>query len=232
MNRMAAHPSHNAPKQARSRRSLRRLLDAAESAFDKYGLEGATVPRIARAAGLSPASVYRRFRDKDDLIRAVFRRASEIQIEELAKEVDLEQMRKVGIRNFTNHWIGGMLRGYGKRTGLIRAAMMYGQRHPHAAFVRRQQALEIQNFRRLVQIFLLWRDEIRHPKPERAITYGAMMVAFTARELILFGQAEAFEALVPVGNDDLQRELSRAFLTYLDVELGEFGGQHSPPKMR
>jgi AcrR family transcriptional regulator len=215
---MAAHPSHNAPKQARSRRSLRRLLDAAESAFDKYGLEGATVPRIARAAGLSPASVYRRFRDKDDLIRAVFRRASEIQTQELAKEVDLEQMRKVGIRNFTNHWIGGMLKGYGARTGLIRAAMMYAQRHPRAAFVRRQKELEIQNFRRIARIFLLWREEIRHPDPEEAITYGAMMVASTARELILFGQAQMFESFVSASNERLQKEFSRAFLRYLGVE--------------
>ena len=218
MNRMATRPSYNTPKQARSRKSLRRLLDAAEFAFDKYGLEGATLPRIARAAGLSPASVYRRFRDKDDLIRAVFRRASEIQTQELAKEVDLEQMRKVGIRNFTNHWIGGMLRGYGTRTGLIRAAMMYAQRHPRAAFVRRQQELEIRNFRRMAQIFLLWRGEIRHPAPEQAITYGAMMVAFTTRELILFGQAQMFEGFVSVSNEHLRKELSRAFLRYLGVE--------------
>ena len=215
---MATRLAYNAPKQARSRRSLQRLLDAAESVFDKYGLEGATLPRIAREAGLSPASVYRRFRDKDALIRAVFQRASEIQTQEIANEIDLEQMHKIGIRAFTNHWIGGMLRGYSARTGLIRAAMMYGQKHPRAAFVRRQRDLEIQNFRKMVQIFLLWRDEIGHPNPEHAVIYGAMMVAFTARELILLDEAAAFKGLVPLGIEDLQRELSRGFLRYLGVQ--------------
>jgi AcrR family transcriptional regulator len=215
---MASRPPYKVPKQARSRKSLRRLLDAAETVFDKYGLEGATLPRIARGAGLSPASVYRRFRDKNALIRAVFSRASEVQSQELAKEIDLEQMRGIGIRNFTNHWIGGMLKGYGTRTGLIRAAMMYAQQHPRAAFVRRQKELEIQNFRSMIQIFLLWGDEIRHPNPEHAVTYGAMMVAFTARELILFDQAKTFESFAPVSNDHLLKELSRAFLRYLGVE--------------
>ncbi len=217
---MPKRSAPRSPRQARSRESLRRLLAATEAVFDEYGLEGATLPRIAHKAGLSPANVYRRFRNKDALIRAVFGRASEIQAQELAKEVDLEEMRKIGIRAFADHWIGGMLKGYGTRTGLIRAAMMYGQKHPRASFVRRQQALEIQNFRRLAQVFLLWRDEIRHPNPERAITYGAMMVAFTTRELILFDRAQTFEDLVPMSNTDLQTELSRAFLQYLGVEPG------------
>jgi AcrR family transcriptional regulator len=102
-NCMADRPFYQAPKQARSRESLRRLLEAAESVFDKYGLEGATIERIAREAGLSPASVYRRFRDKDDLVRGVFSRASEIQGQELAKKVDLEKVGKIGIRDFTSH---------------------------------------------------------------------------------------------------------------------------------
>ena len=215
---MADRPAHNPPQQARSRDSLRRLLEAAEAVFDKYGLEGATLPRIAREAELSAASVYRRFRDKDALIRAVFSRASEIQAQELAKEVNLEQLREIGIRTFTRHWIGGMLKGYGTRSGLIRAAMMYAQQHPQAAFVRRQKELEIRGYRKMVETFLLWRSEIRHPDPENAVSYGMMMVAFTVRELLLFGQAKVFENFVPVGNDQLQKELSRSFLRYLGVE--------------
>jgi len=83
-----------------------------------------------------------------------------------------------------------------------------------AAHQRRiiSEELEIQGYRKMVQMFLLWRDEICHPDPEHAITYGMMMVAFTVRELFLFNQAETFESFVPVSNDHLQKELSRAFL--------------------
>ena len=60
-----------APKQARSRESYDRLMKAARELLNEKGLEGTTVPRVAARAGLSPASVYRRFPNKDALMRAV-----------------------------------------------------------------------------------------------------------------------------------------------------------------
>src|SRR5713101_8034651 len=65
------------PKQARSRLTLHRLLSAAEALLDHGGLEAATVPAIAKAAGVSVGVVYRRFPDKDMLLRAVYQRAFE-----------------------------------------------------------------------------------------------------------------------------------------------------------
>src|SRR5256885_10292037 len=58
-----------APQQSRSRESLERLLRAATGVLREQGLEGATIPRIAARAGLSPGAVYRRFPDKDALLR-------------------------------------------------------------------------------------------------------------------------------------------------------------------
>src|SRR5580704_3171584 len=66
-------PAH----QARSRESLARLLKATIDVLDKDGIEGATIPRIAARAGLSPGTVYRRFPDKDALMREVCIRAFE-----------------------------------------------------------------------------------------------------------------------------------------------------------
>jgi len=54
-----------APQQARSRESLRKLLKAAAEVLGQHGLEGATIPRIAQHAGLTPGAIYRRFPDKD-----------------------------------------------------------------------------------------------------------------------------------------------------------------------
>ena len=229
---MATRPAHIPPQQARSRASLRRMLQAAEVVLDKFGLEGATLPRIAAEAGLSPASVYRRFRDKDALMRAVFSRASEAGAEELAKKMDVERVREIGIRNFAHQWISAMLQGYRTRTGFIRAAGMYAQRHSRAPFVRRQKELEIRNFRKMVQMFLLWRDEIRHPDPEQAVSYGMVTVALTLRELILFDQAQMFENLVPVSDDHLRKELSRVFLRYLGVETDQLRVKRSQSRSR
>ena len=206
------------PRQKRSRESLRRMLDAAEVVLARHGLEGATVSRIAAAAGLSPANVYRRFPDKDALMRAVFSRATGINKEELAREVDAEQVRKIGIRDFTKQWTAGMLQGYRARAGLMRATVLYAQQHERTTFVQKQRDLEVQNFEKLVKTFLIWRDEMRHPDPEYAVSYGILSVAFALRELILFDQAHAFEEAIPVGDEHLKTELPRMFLRYLGIE--------------
>lgn len=59
-----------APRQKRSQATLERLLSATIRLLDEYGLEGAVIPRIAELAGVAPASVYRRFANKDALMRA------------------------------------------------------------------------------------------------------------------------------------------------------------------
>jgi len=67
----------------------------------------------------------------------------------------------------------------------------------------------------MVGTFLIWRDEIRHPDPAYAVSYGILTVAFALRELILFDQARTFRHALAVGDDDLKTELPRMFLRYL-----------------
>lgn len=216
---MPRKPAPPPPQQARSRESLRRMVDAAEAVMEKYGVEGITVARVARQAGIAPSNVYRRFRGKNALLAAVFNRFTEINARELATPVDPEQVRPIGIRKFAETLISQMIQGFRTRTGLIRAALMYSQQnYATAAFVRRKAEVEIQLFRRTVNLFLLWRDEIRHPDPEYAVCYGLVMVALALRELIIFGHAPMFQILVPVDDDHLRRELPRLFLRYLGIE--------------
>lgn len=215
---MPKRPALFRPQQKRSRESLRRMLDAAETVLNRHGLERATISRIAAEASLSPASVYRRFPDKDALMRAVFSRGTEVNQEELAREGDSKQVGKIGIRIFTRQWVAGMLSAYRARTGLMRATVLYAQQHERTPFVCRQRDLEIQNFKKLVKTFLIWRDEISHPDPEYAVSYGILTVAFALRELILFDQARMFEHVLPVGDDHLKEELPRMFLRYLGIE--------------
>jgi AcrR family transcriptional regulator len=194
------------------------MIDAAEAVLEKYGEERTTLARVARQARVSPANVYRRFRDKDALIAAVFNRFYEINSAELAQPVDTETVRALGIRQFTRHWIAAMIQGFRARTGLVRAAVLYSQTHPNAPHVKRKTEIELKLYRRMVQLFLLWRDEVRHPDPENAIGYAMLTVTLTLRELIIFGHAESFSRVVPVDDDHLREELPRAFLRYLGIE--------------
>jgi len=58
-------------RQDRSRRTMRRILDAAVRLFVAQGYEATTVARIAHEADIAPGSIYRRFSDKDALLKAV-----------------------------------------------------------------------------------------------------------------------------------------------------------------
>ncbi|WP_160753666.1 TetR/AcrR family transcriptional regulator [Qipengyuania algicida] len=70
-------PSHAAPPSAmqdRSHKTEGLLCDAAEDAMREGGLELCTIQEVARRAGRSVGSVYRRYGDKDALIAAVILR--------------------------------------------------------------------------------------------------------------------------------------------------------------
>lgn len=51
-----------------------RLLDAAEHCFAQFGLRKTTMEDVARGAGMSRATVYRHFSNRDDLLTSVVER--------------------------------------------------------------------------------------------------------------------------------------------------------------
>ncbi len=117
----AEHP----PRQARSRDTRRRLLDAAELAMVKYGPEGTTLPRIAKQARPSPATVYCRFREKDALMRAVFRHFAECSSGAVNEQFDREAVRSLGLVRFSATVIQRMVRGFRANAALSRAAIAF-----------------------------------------------------------------------------------------------------------
>ncbi|HXX46094.1 MAG TPA: helix-turn-helix domain-containing protein [Candidatus Acidoferrales bacterium] len=215
---MPRKPAHLPPVQERSRESLRRMLDAAEAVLARYGLEGTTLPRIAAEARISAANVYRRFRDKDALMAAVFERIGKRSAAETAAQVDPAMVRPMGLVRFSRNIIEGMIRNFRADAGLSRAAVQYAEAHWQADFVRKTRASEARSFQSMVDTFMIWRDQIKHPDPERAVRFGFIVIALALRELILFGRARVFEGVLKLDDETLGHELPRMFLRYLGVE--------------
>lgn len=63
-----ATPHLNAPKQARSKRTLERIVRASLEILNEEGPEGLTVQAIVERAGSSVGSFYARFAGKDELL--------------------------------------------------------------------------------------------------------------------------------------------------------------------
>ncbi len=51
-----------------------KILDAAQKLWRKGGEKALTMRAVAKAAGTNTPSVYRRFRDRDDILRALLQR--------------------------------------------------------------------------------------------------------------------------------------------------------------
>jgi AcrR family transcriptional regulator len=73
-----------APQQQRSRRTMSRIVEAAETLFGERGYDGAVVGDIARLAGCSVGAVYARFLDKDSLFHHVHATQCERMVETAA----------------------------------------------------------------------------------------------------------------------------------------------------
>ena len=209
-------------KQARSRQTLKQLLTATAQILDEKGLEGATIPRIAARAGLTPGAVYRRFQDKDALMRTLSLEVLRSAAERSEKVLTPDAAAGKSLADLARHIVSTTLESYRKHAGLLRALHDFGKSHPNAAFRQSVDELEIRNFRCVARFVLLRREEIRHPHPESAVNLALMLVGLTIREVLLLDAVSRhWNPLLPKDDDALVRELLRSFLAYLGAEMTE-----------
>jgi AcrR family transcriptional regulator len=212
--------SHSHPaQQARSRASHDRLLNATLDILKTGGLDAATIPRIAAKAGLSPGSVYRRFPDKDALLREAliqfFEKVS-VSGQNMANE---SKWKGRSLAIITHTLVSEMLQSYRKNASLLRAAIRFTEHDSDLSFRRYIQAMQVRTFERMVELYVKRREEIHHPDPAYAARFGLMMASFAARDFILaLGAEPEMAALVGYSDKRLERELTRALLGYLQVK--------------
>ncbi|MEY2507797.1 MAG: hypothetical protein QOH01_2126 [Verrucomicrobiota bacterium] len=198
--------------QERSRETASRLLEAAEGVLEKRGLKGASVPEIAGRAGVSPASIYRRFVDKDGLLREVFERFFERAIKANDEALQPSRWQGTSLEKSVCALVTGMVAAYSQRPGLLRAVISYSEQHPDAAFRRRALELRERSLGGIEKIVLLHTKEIKHPQPRKAVRLALQLVSLALKERISPSKRLSGPALPA---SELGVELSRMFLGYL-----------------
>jgi AcrR family transcriptional regulator len=205
----------NLPQQARSRLTVHRLVSATEALLAQGGLDAATVPAIASLAGVSVGVVYRRFPDKDNLLRAVydrfFERVKEQNFQRLGQQGFFEMTLPQRVRTF----IGATVGFYRANRGLLRALQRYARTHPDNAFrrsVRKENRLRLSS---VTALLLASRDQMSHPNPDAAVELALVAVGAVLNAILL--EDEPLSDRTP---DHLDEELTRMFLRYLGIEEG------------
>jgi AcrR family transcriptional regulator len=201
------------PSQERSRRTLERLLDAAEALLQKQPLEAIAVGDLVRAAGSSIGSFYARFPSKESLLEHLYERYDR----DLHRRFDEWLARRPWEASSLAERVAWIVRqfvsSFETRRHLLRALALHARCRPEtidAATRRRREALHA----RLAGILLERRAEIGHPDPERAVEFVVFMIGSTCREKLLFGRAPHAEA-TRLTAAELEAEVTRAALAYL-----------------
>ena len=205
------------PKQARSRRTLDRISQAALGLMEEGGLEKATVASIVERAGASVGSFYARFDGKEDLVHY-------LQDQIWSQARDRWDASLAG-QDWTSRNLEEVVEGV--VTLLLRSFRAdYHQRE----ILGRERRQDEEGARRVFSVhhhllstttphFLANREEITHQDPEWAIRLGYRFAVGAIRELlelegavgVVDGAASA-EAIIP--------ELSRAWAAYLGAGGG------------
>jgi AcrR family transcriptional regulator len=205
-------PAH----QARSRKSLERLLQATLQVLDKHGIEGATVPRIAALAGVSPGTVYRRFPDKDALLREACIRMLEENYRQTRELFDPGRWKDKSLPQIAHAIIDFVLVRNRTHRGFVRAMLIFTLQHPDAGFVRKSAALREKTLHVVTELLLTRRSEIHHRDPESAASLAMLMVRIAAQGVLVL--PHALSRPVPGMEDQLERELPRMILRFLGIE--------------
>jgi len=208
-----------APQQARSRESVERLMKAAREILNEKGIAGATVPRVAARAGLSPGSVYRRFPDKDALMRAVIFETLETLDASTAAALTPELAERLSLQAFAETMVRQSLRSQRRNATMLRAMHQFILSHPSAAFKKKTVELNSRSVQRVADFLLLKRDEMSHPNPKKAVPFALMLVGFALQEIVVLDALpDVPDPRLPKTDDELVEELTRAFLAYLGAD--------------
>jgi AcrR family transcriptional regulator len=206
----AAHPV----KQARGQETLDRLLVAAEEILEREGLDAATVPAIAERAAVSVGNVYKRFPDKDALLRAVYERFFERSAAQNRAALDPDHWAGKSVDEIVRALVAGMVRAYVQNKALLRSLLLYAETHEDREFRRHAEALRTTTFRAVAELLLERRAEIGHPHPAEAIEFALYVLGLTLRGMLL---PERRLHSFTLSSDRLSEELARMTIGYLGI---------------
>ena len=202
------------PVQARSRRTMDRMVRAAEDLLQERPFDAISVAEIVRQAGTSVGAFYARFSCKGDLLAAIYARRFGTEATErsrrylaefAAREMPLEQRTREIVRNMVAYFQSNrrLLRDMAQLSGPRGQTLPTGPPE-----LRAHRAVFNDGWARA---FLAHPEQIGHPDPERAVRFGLFVAAATCRDVFLLGEPGA-EGLP---TEDLVGELGRALHAYL-----------------
>lgn len=205
------------PQQDRSRQTLEALLRATISILDKEGLEACTLPRVAASASVAAATVYRRFADKNALLRAAF-----LHVLKRSKQANQSGLVKALLRksleDTVERIVAALLAQYREHPRLLRALDHFIGTNSESEFAAQARGLINANLQLVAEVLLHHRDHIRHPNPARAVVFAVLQTS-SAIETAVLSPDSLWSLALPLSDKQFAAELTRSMLAYLRRRL-------------
>ena len=196
------------PQQARSRRTLQRILESGTALLEEGGIEALTIAAVAARAGVSVGSVYRRFGGKDRLVAAL-------------QHAMIDEFRAEIIRRFAPlrtdpptlvaSAVAGLTETFEAHARLMRVFIAAATTDPGVARLGSEASIDAgQVFRRFLEPVV---PMIGAPEPELRLDVAFRLVYAACMNRVLHG--EHFESERPLTWRQLNDELVDAVCLYL-----------------
>jgi AcrR family transcriptional regulator len=202
------------PKQARSERTLQRLLDAAEALIKEKGHAAVSIPEIARRAGSSVGGFYARFRDKNELLRALEERHFIELLQRVESLADARRWANASTTTIVEAAVAELVSSTRERRHMIAAFLVRAVEDPliREGGLRFRRRVE----ERISRLLLPRRAEMHHPDPALAIDLAIQMAFALMQQHVLIEETQV--AGRALSDDELRRELATMFLRYVGIQ--------------
>ena len=200
-------------QQARSQQTLERLLDSAEALIADKGFDDITVAEIAARAGCSVGAVYSRFRDKQAVLHSLQDRFAQEATLTADTTLGLDRWQDASIEEIVSQLISFLVEIHRERRGILRELSVLSKSEP--AMIERKARLAAHVGQHVEALLLARAERIRHPEPAAAVRFGVQFVLAALERAVLFDDVATYG--LPASDEQLARELTRAYLAYLDL---------------
>ena len=212
---MKVEKTPHEPRQERSRATVESLLNATVELLDQTGLEGAVIPRIAEVAGMAPANVYRRFADKNALLRAAFLHAL-TQSNQANLQLLQAQLLGDSLAATARKLVNLLFDQYRQHPRFLRALSRFVDADSDQEFVRKVRVILGANVDLLVDVLLTHRSEIQQASPERAVRF-AVLHATCSIEAFTLDPQSIWHVEPSISCEELTDRLVHSFVTHLTM---------------
>jgi AcrR family transcriptional regulator len=199
------------PQQARSQKTLERLLDAAEELIAEGGVAALTVSEVVKRGGSSVGAFYARFPDKDALFATLHQRSCSEALATAEFALDPARWQNSPVEAILSELVEFTVKSCVERRRLILAfiALATGDE----AYGARRANLERQIAALTHRLFVTREGELTHPDLETAagVTIRIVLSTFEYGTVMHYSQAQ--ELHLPQAR--VATELTQAILAYL-----------------